>query len=158
VIEIHAAHGYLIHEFYSPLSNKRTDEYGGSFENRIRLLVETVKAVRTVWPDSLPLFVRISCTDFAEGGWDLEQSVRLAIVLKSIGVDLVDCSSGALVPWEKPDYSKPGWNVGFSETVRKEAGIAVGAVGGISEAQQAEDILAQGKADMIFIGMYACQF
>ena len=103
---------------------------------------------------ALPLFVRISCTDFAEGGWDLDQTVRLSIILKRLGVDLIDCTAGALVPWEKPDYSKPAWNVGFSEQVKKEAGIAVSAVGGISEAQQAEDILAQGKADLIFIGTH----
>ena len=150
VIEIHAAHGYLLHEFLSPLSNRRTDEYGGAFENRIRMLLETVGAVRAVWPDRLPLFVRISATDWAEGGWDIDQSVRLAAELKKAGVDLVDCSSGALVPHVKIPLG-PGYQVPFADRVRNEAGVLTAAVGLITEPAQAEQILAEGRADLVLL-------
>jgi 2,4-dienoyl-CoA reductase-like NADH-dependent reductase (Old Yellow Enzyme family) len=150
VVEIHAAHGYLFHQFLSPLSNQRTDEYGGSFENRIRLLLETVAAVQTEWPKNLPLFVRISATDWTEGGWDVEQSVRLSANLKEKGVDLIDCSSGGNVLGAKISVG-PGYQVPFAAQVKKEAQILTGAVGMITEPAQAEDILASGKADLILI-------
>lgn len=150
VIEIHAAHGYLFHQFLSPLSNQRTDEYGGSFENRIRLLLEVLTAVKSVWPAENALFVRISATDWAEGGWSPEESVKLAAVLKDQQVDLVDCSSGGNVPYQQiPVF--PGYQVQFAEQIKKEAGILTGAVGLITEAPQAEAILQEGKADLIFI-------
>jgi 2,4-dienoyl-CoA reductase-like NADH-dependent reductase (Old Yellow Enzyme family) len=150
VVEIHSAHGYLLHEFLSPLSNKRTDEYGGSFENRIRLLVETVDAVRGVWPEQRPLFVRISATDWTEGGWDVDQSVELAKVLKRHGVDLVDCSSGGNVASAKIPTG-PGYQVPFAERIRREAGIVTGAVGQITEAKQAEAIVGSGQADVVLL-------
>ncbi|MFY0256060.1 NADH:flavin oxidoreductase/NADH oxidase [Chitinophaga sp. 30R24] len=150
VAELHSAHGYLLHSFLSPLSNLRTDEYGGSFENRIRLLLETVEAVRTVWPERYPLLVRISVTDWAEGGWTPEESVKLAAVLKNKGVDLVDCSSGGLDAHQQikigPLYQTP-----FAEKVRKEAGIPTGAVGMITTSEQAESVIAEGRADMVLI-------
>jgi 2,4-dienoyl-CoA reductase-like NADH-dependent reductase (Old Yellow Enzyme family) len=150
VVEIHSAHGYLLHEFLSPLSNKRTDEYGGSFENRTRLLYEVIKAVKSVWPAEKALFVRISATDWTEGGWTIEESVTLAIELKKLGIDLVDCSSGGNVHNAKipagPDFQVP-----FSEAVRK-TGIMTGAVGFITNALQAESILQEGKADLVLIG------
>ena len=154
VVEIHAAHGYLIHEFLSPLSNQRTDAYGGSFENRIRLLLEIVEAVKTVWPDTLPLFVRISATDWAEGGWDGDASVQLAAVLKNHGVDLIDCSTGGVVPGVKIPVG-PGYQVPFAEKIRKETGILTSAVGMITSAQQAEEILQNGQADVIFLARQA---
>ncbi|MBW8333047.1 MAG: NADH:flavin oxidoreductase/NADH oxidase [Prolixibacteraceae bacterium] len=150
LIEIHAAHGYLIHQFLSPLSNRRTDEYGGSFENRIRLLLEILKAVQTVWPQNLPLFVRISATDWVEGGWDIDEAIKLSFLLKTNGVDLIDCSSGGLVPHAKIPLG-PGYQVAFAERIKKDAGILTGAVGMITEVQQAEDILAKGEADLILI-------
>ncbi len=150
VIEIHGAHGYLVHEFLSPLSNHRTDAYGGSFENRIRLLLAIVSAVQTVWPESLPLFVRISSTDWAEGGWDIDEAVQLASILKSQGVDLIDCSSAGLVPWAKIPIG-PGFQVPFSERIKKETGILTGTVGLITEAQQAEEILQKDQADLVLI-------
>jgi 2,4-dienoyl-CoA reductase-like NADH-dependent reductase (Old Yellow Enzyme family) len=150
LIEIHAAHGYLIHQFLSPLSNKRTDDYGGSFKNRIRLLLEIVKEVQTVWPPNLPLFVRISATDWAEGGWDIDEAIKLSTILKEQGVDLIDCSSGGMVPYSKIPVG-PGYQVTFSERIKKEVGILTGAVGLITEAKQAEDILAKGQADLIII-------
>lgn len=150
VIEIHAAHGYLFHEFLSPLSNKRTDEYGGSFENRCRLLLEVVSEVRTVWPKELPLFVRISATDWVEGGWDEESSVKLAAILKEKDVDLIDCSSGGLVPNVTIPTEK-GYQVRFSEKIKTEAGILTGAVGLITNAKQAEEILQKGQADLILL-------
>ena len=150
LIEIHAAHGYLIHQFLSPLSNHRTDAYGGSFENRIRLLLEVVKAVQTIWPQNLPLFVRISATDWAEGGWNINEAVQLSSILKQNGVDLIDCSSGGLVPYQKILLG-PGYQVTFAEQIKKETGILTGAVGLIYEAQQAEEILAKGQADLILI-------
>lgn len=150
VVEIHAAHGYLIHQFLSPLSNWRTDNYGGSFENRIRLLLEVVKAVQTVWPQNFPLFVRISVTDWAEGGWDVEEAVKLSSILKEQGVDLIDCSSGGLVTNAKISLG-PGYQVAFAERIKKETGARTGAVGLITEVKQAEDILANNQADLILI-------
>lgn len=154
VVEIHAAHGYLIHEFLSPLSNQRTDAYGGSFENRIRLLLEIVEAVKTVWPDTLPLFVRISASDWTEGGWDGDASVRLAAILKDHGVDLIDCSTGGVVPGVKIPVG-PGYQVPFAEKIRKETGMLTAAVGMITSAPQAEEILQNGQADLIFLARQA---
>lgn len=148
VLELHAAHGYLVHEFLSPLSNHRTDEYGGSFENRIRLVCEISQAVREVWPAHLPLFIRISATDWAEGGWDIEQSVRLAKTLKNLGVDLIDVSSGGLTPDAKIPVG-PGYQVPLAERIRAEAGIATAAVGMITEVRQANEIIQTGQADMV---------
>jgi 2,4-dienoyl-CoA reductase-like NADH-dependent reductase (Old Yellow Enzyme family) len=150
VVEIHAAHGYLLHQFLSPLSNARTDEYGGTFENRIRATLKVVRAVREVWPQRLALFVRVSATDWKEGGWDLAQTVVLARELKPLGVDLVDTSSGGLVPGVKIPLG-PGYQTAFAEAIRKEAGIATGAVGMISEPVQAETILATEQADLVFL-------
>lgn len=150
VVEIHAAHGYLINQFLSPFSNTRDDEYGGSFENRTRLLIEITTAVQKAWPANLPLFVRISSTDWADGGWDIDQSVRLSAVLKNLGVDLIDCSSGGTLPHAKIPLA-PGYQVPFAERIRKETGILTGAVGMITTAQQAEEILAKGQADMILL-------
>jgi len=150
VVEIHAAHGYLLHEFLSPLSNKRTDEYGGSFENRRRLMLQVAKEVRKVWPEELPLFVRISATDWVDGGWDIDESVQLSKLLKTEGVDLIDCSSGGLVPDAKIPVEK-GYQVGFAERIKKEANILTGAVGLITEPHQAEDILENNKADLILM-------
>ena len=149
VIEIHSAHGYLLHEFLSPLSNNRTDEYGGAFENRIRLLTQVTDAVRKEWPAGNPLFVRISATDWIEGGWTLEESVRLAPILKDMGVDLIDCSSGGNVHDAKVPVA-PGYQVPFSDAIRKK-GILTGAVGFITTAGQAELILQEGKADLILL-------
>ena len=149
-VEIHAAHGYLFHEFLSPLSNLRSDQYGGSFDNRIRLVVEVVDAVRSVWPDRLPLFVRISATDWAEGGWNPDESVALARVLRDRGVDLVDCSSGGNVADAKIPVA-PGYQVGFATRIRREAGIATAAVGLITEPAQANAIIAEGQADFVFL-------
>jgi 2,4-dienoyl-CoA reductase-like NADH-dependent reductase (Old Yellow Enzyme family) len=152
LIEIHAAHGYLLHQFLSPLSNRRTDRYGGSFENRTRLLLEVVDAVRTVWPERLPLWVRVSATDWAEsGGWDLPQTVALARILKTRGVDLLDCSSGGTLPRVKIPAG-PGFQVPFAEAVRREAGVATGAVGLITQPEQAEKIVAEGRADVVLLG------
>ncbi len=151
VLEIHAAHGYLLHQFLSPLSNHRNDQYGGSFENRIRLLTEVVDSVQKVWPENLPLFVRISVTDWVEGGWNPEEAVELAKILFKMGVDLIDCSSGGLVPDAKIPVA-PGFQVAFAERLKKETGILTSAVGLITEAQQAEDILQRGSADLIMIG------
>ncbi|MFC4820338.1 NADH:flavin oxidoreductase/NADH oxidase [Dokdonella ginsengisoli] len=148
VIEIHAAHGYLLHEFLSPLSNRREDGYGGSLENRARLLREVVAAVREVWPRPAPLLVRVSATDWAEGGWDIDECVELARWLKHDGVDLIDTSSGGLVPHAKVPV-EPGYQVPFAARIRREAGIATGAVGLITGAAQAEAILARGEADLV---------
>ncbi|CAN5453317.1 NADH:flavin oxidoreductase/NADH oxidase [soil metagenome] len=150
IIEIHAAHGYLLHEFLSPLSNRRNDHYGGSFENRTRALRETVETVRRVWPERLPLLVRISATDWVPGGWDIEESVQLARDLKSLGVDMIDCSSGGAVPRAKIPVG-PGYQVGFAERIRREAGIATAAVGMITDVTQADDIISSGQADMVFM-------
>jgi 2,4-dienoyl-CoA reductase-like NADH-dependent reductase (Old Yellow Enzyme family) len=150
LIEIHGAHGYLIHEFLSPLSNHRTDQYGGRFENRIRLLLAIVKEVQTVWPSNLPLFVRISATDWAEGGWNPDEAVRLADILKTKGVDLIDSSSGGLVPHAKVPLG-PGYQVPFAERIKDETGILTGTVGLITDPLQAEEILQKDQADLILI-------
>lgn len=150
VVEIHVAHGYLLHEFISPLSNHRTDAYGGSFENRIRFVLEIIDRVKTVWPAEYPLFVRISATDWVEGGWTANDSVALASVLKEKGIDVVDCSSGGNVPHAQIPVS-PGYHVPFAEKVRREAGIATAAVGLITSAEQAEAILTSGQADLILM-------
>lgn len=150
-VELHAAHGYLLHQFLSPLSNQRTDAYGGGFENRTRLVREVVGAVRSVWPESLPLLVRLSCTDWVEGGWDLPQTVELARHLKGLGADLIDCSSAGLVPGAKIPVA-PGYQAPFAEAVRREAGIATGAVGLLTEPAQAEALLAGGQADLVLLG------
>lgn len=150
VIELHGAHGYLLHEFLSPLSNKRTDEYGGAFENRIRFALEVTKAVRAVWPERLPLFLRISATDWADGGWTAEDSVRLARAVAPLGIDLIDCSSGALVPHVRIPVG-PGYQVPFAEQIRRETGIATGAVGMITDPKQAEAIIANGAADLVIL-------
>lgn len=150
VIEIHAAHGYLIHEFLSPLTNKRTDEYGGSLENRTRFARGVVSAVRKVWPEELPLFMRISATDWVEGGWTPEESVELARMVHPLGVDLIDCSTGGIAPHVKIPLG-PGYQVPFSRKVRTEAGIPTGTVGLINEAKQAEEILQNGDADVILM-------
>jgi 2,4-dienoyl-CoA reductase-like NADH-dependent reductase (Old Yellow Enzyme family) len=148
VVEIHAAHGYLLHQFLSPLSNFRTDEYGGSFENRIRLTLEVLEAVQSEWPENLPLFVRISATDWADGGWNIEESVHLSKILKEKGVDLIDVSSGGLVSHQKI-ILEPGYQVPFAARIKKETGILTGAVGLITQAKQAEKIVTQGKADLV---------
>lgn len=150
VVEIHSAHGYLLHEFLSPLSNQRTDGYGGSFENRTRLVLEVATAVRGVWPEELPLFIRISATDWVEGGWEIEQTVELARKLKPLGVDLVDCSSGGLVPYAKIPAA-PGFQAPFAERVRREAGIPTAAVGLISVARLANEIIRNGQADLVLL-------
>lgn len=151
IVEVHAAHGYLLHEFLSPVANKRCDQYGGGFENRIRLLCDVVRAVRGVWPDEFPVFVRISATDWLKGeGWDIEEAVALGRILKSEGVSLIDCSSGGLVPYA-PMPAQPGFQVPFAQRIRQEAGILTGAVGLITTAKQAEEILAAGRADLIFM-------
>ena len=151
VVEVHAAHGYLLHQFLSPLTNHRSDGYGGSFENRTRLAREVVAAVRAVWPETLPLFVRISATDWAEGGWDLAQSVALTQSFKALGVDLVDCSSGGLVPTQQLAPG-PGYQVPFAAAVRAGGGLPTGAVGLITDPTQAETILTEGQADLILLG------
>lgn len=148
VVEIHAAHGYLLHQFLSPLSNKRTDEYGGSFENRIRFTLEVLEAVQSEWPANLPLFVRISATDWAEGGWNTEESIALSKILKEKGVDLIDVSSGGAVSHQQIPL-EPGYQVPFAEKIKNETGILTGAVGLITEAHQAEEILTNGKADLV---------
>jgi 2,4-dienoyl-CoA reductase-like NADH-dependent reductase (Old Yellow Enzyme family) len=148
VIEIHAAHGYLLQSFPSPLSNQGTDEYGGSFDNRTRALREVVAAVRTVWPERFPLLVRLSATDWVEGGWDLEQSVMLAPQLQKLDVDLIDCSSGGAVPEAKIPV-EPSYQVPFAERIRREAGIRTAAVGMITTSKQADQITRTGQADMV---------
>ncbi len=149
-LELHSAHGYLSHEFLSPLTNQRTDRYGGGFDNRIRFLLETTRAVRAVWPERLPLAVRISCTDWVPGGWDIEQSIELARRLKAGGVDLIDCSSGGTVPDAKIPVG-PGYQVPFAERIRKEAAIATAAVGMITTPAQADEIVRQGRADLVLL-------
>ncbi|HEX8180611.1 MAG TPA: NADH:flavin oxidoreductase/NADH oxidase [Pyrinomonadaceae bacterium] len=150
VVELHMAHGYLLNEFLSPLANERTDEYGGSFAGRTRLPLQVAAAVRRVWPAHLPLFVRISASDWADGGWDLAQSIEFAGQLRSIGVDLIDCSSGGLLPGVKIPVA-PGYQVPFAAAIRQQAGIATGAVGLITEPQQAEQIIAAGQADAVLL-------
>ena len=150
VAEIHAAHGYLLHEFLSPLSNLRTDDYGGSFDNRIRIVRDTVAAVRAVWPERLPVFVRVSATDWVEGGWTPDETVELARWVAELGVDVVDCSSGG----NTPDASipvGPGYQVPFAERVRREAGVASAAVGMITDPRQANDVIRDGRADVVLL-------
>ena len=151
IIEIHSAHGYLLHEFLSPVSNRRTDEYGGSFDNRVRLLLQIAERLRGLLPGELPLFVRISATDWVEGGWDIEQSVALAQRLKTLGVDLIDVSSGGMTPHARIPVGK-GFQVPFARRIREEAGIATGAVGLITEPQHADEIITGGDADLVFLG------
>ena len=153
-MEIHAAHGYLLSQFLDPLINEREDEYGGSFENRIRMLVEVVDAVRSVVPDTMPMLVRVSATDWAAGGWDLDQTVDLAKVLKEHGVDLADVSTGGMIPGVTIPV-KPGYQVPFAEQVRSRAGIPTTAVGLITKPKQAKKILKSGAADAIEIGRVA---
>ncbi|MFP5041352.1 NADPH dehydrogenase NamA [Parasediminibacterium sp. JCM 36343] len=150
IVEIHAAHGYLIHEFLSPLSNTRTDEYGGSFENRVRFLLEITDAIKAVWPASLPLFVRISATDWVEGGWSIEDSVSVSALLKEKGIDLIDCSSGGNISHAKIPVG-PLYQVPFAAQIKQEAGILTGAVGLITDAPQAEAIIATGQADLVLM-------
>jgi 2,4-dienoyl-CoA reductase-like NADH-dependent reductase (Old Yellow Enzyme family) len=150
LIEVHAAHGYLLHSFLSPLSNKRTDKYGGSLENRMRLPLQVATVVRKEIPDHMPLFMRISASDWAEGGWDLDQSVSLAKKLSRAGVDLVDCSSGGLAAHAKIEAG-PGYQVPFADTVKREAAIKTAAVGMITSPKQADEIIKSGKADLVFL-------
>ncbi len=150
-IELHAAHGYLLHQFLSPLVNDRSDGYGGGFAARTRLLLEVVAAVRRVWPDAKPLFVRVSATDWVEGGWHDDDTVRLARELRGAGVDLVDCSSGGAIPGVAVPVA-PNYQVRFAERVRREAGMPSGAVGGIVSAHQADAIVAEGRADLVLLG------
>ena len=149
-LELHSAHGYLSHEFLSPLSNRRTDGYGGGFENRIRFLLETTRAVRAAWPERLPLTVRLSCTDWVEGGWTIDESVELARQLKTAGVDLIDCSSGGGVPHAKIPVG-PGYQVPFAERIGREAGLATAAVGMITQPAQADEIIRAGRADLVLL-------
>ncbi|HJU26523.1 MAG TPA: NADH:flavin oxidoreductase/NADH oxidase [Rhodanobacteraceae bacterium] len=148
VIEIHGAHGYLLHQFLSPLSNTRTDQYGGSLENRARLLREVVATVRETWPAPMPLWVRLSATDWSKGGWDIDECVQLARMLRADGVDVIDCSSGGTVPHPKIPTG-PGYQVQFAARIRREAGIPTSSVGLITEPRQAEEILQRGDADVI---------
>jgi 2,4-dienoyl-CoA reductase-like NADH-dependent reductase (Old Yellow Enzyme family) len=150
VVELHMAHGYLLHEFLSPLSNVRTDEYGGSLENRMRFPLRVAERVRETWPDHLPLFVRISASDWADGGWDLPQSIVFAKRLHELGVDLIDCSSGGAVPGAKIEIG-PGYQVPFARAIRAEAGVATGAVGLITDAHQADEIIRSGSADAVLL-------
>ncbi len=150
VVEIHAAHGYLLHEFLSPLSNQRTDRYGGSLENRTRIVREVVEAVRREWPDRLPLLLRVSCTDWTEGGWDLPQTVELARQVRSLGVDLLDCSSGGNVATARIPAG-PGYQVPFAEGIRRDAAIATAAVGMITSPAQAETVIRSGQADLVLL-------
>ncbi|MGH8214101.1 MAG: NADH:flavin oxidoreductase/NADH oxidase [Rhodanobacteraceae bacterium] len=147
-IELHAAHGYLLHQFLSPLSNRRDDAYGGSLENRARLLREVIAAVRETWPAPMPLWVRVSATDWAPGGWDIEECVQLARMLRTDGVDVIDCSSGGTVPHAKIPAG-PGYQVPFAARIRREAGIPTATIGLITEPRQAEEILQRGDADVI---------
>ncbi|WP_303675144.1 NADH:flavin oxidoreductase/NADH oxidase [Vampirovibrio chlorellavorus] len=151
VLELHAAHGYLLHSFLSPLSNQRTDAYGGSLENRMRLLLEIATEARQIWPESLPLWVRISASDWADGGWDVDQSVQLCRELKKRGVDLIDVSSGGAVPDAKIQTG-PGYQVPFAEAIRQQAEIPTAAVGMITEAEQANAIIEQGQANLVLLG------
>ena len=150
IVEIHAAHGYLLHQFLSPLSNRREDKYGGSFANRTRLVKEVVTAVREIWPERLPLYLRVSATDWVTGGWDIEECVKLMGEMKELGVDLIDCSSGGAVP-DAVIPVGPGFQVPFAERIRAEADIATGAVGLITEARQADAIIREGRADLVLM-------
>ena len=149
-LEVHAAHGYLLHQFLSPLTNRRTDAWGGAFENRTRLAREVVRAVRAAWPDELPVLVRISATDWVPGGWDIDQSVELARALRAVGADLVDVSSGGLVPHAQVPAG-PGYQTGFAERIRREAGVATGAVGMITAPEQADHVIRTGQADLVLL-------
>ncbi|WP_440222408.1 NADH:flavin oxidoreductase/NADH oxidase [Dokdonella sp. MW10] len=151
LVEIHAAHGYLLHGFLSPLANMRDDAWGGDFANRVRLVLDVVRAVRTRWPERLPLSVRLSATDWADGGWDVEESIELARLLRGEGVDIVDVSSGGLVPTQKI-VTGPGYQVPFAARIRNEAGIATAAVGLVTEPAQAQAILDAGQADLVLLG------
>jgi 2,4-dienoyl-CoA reductase-like NADH-dependent reductase (Old Yellow Enzyme family) len=151
VVEIHAAHGYLLHQFLSPLANQRTDEYGGSFENRTRLVLQVVDAVRAMWPDHLPLLIRISATDWAPGGWSADESVQLARLLREHGVDLVDVSSGGMVP-NAQIPAGPGFQVEFAARIRREAAVPTAAVGLITDPAQADAIVEKGEADLVLLG------
>jgi len=150
IVEVHAAHGYLLHEFLSPLSNHRTDEYGGSFENRTRFVCEIVQDVRSVWPDEYPLFVRVSASDWTEGGWIIDDSVQLSLQLKQLGVDLIDCSSGGNVQKAAIPVG-PGYQVLFADQIKRETGLPTGAVGLITTPEQAEAILTNGQADLVLL-------
>ena len=150
LVEIHGAHGYLVHQFLSPLVNTRTDQYGGSFENRTRILREIIAAVRRVWPERLPLWLRISASDWTEGGWSIEDSITLARQVKPLGVDLIDASSGGIVPKATIPLG-PGYQTIFAERIRREAGILTGAVGMITAPEQAQHILATGQADIVLL-------
>jgi 2,4-dienoyl-CoA reductase-like NADH-dependent reductase (Old Yellow Enzyme family) len=150
VIEIHGAHGYLLHSFLSPLSNQRTDSYGGNLENRMRLLLQVAKELRRAIPDEMPLFTRISATDWVEGGWDIDQSIELARSLKGVGLDLVDASSGGLAPGAVVPVA-PGYQVPFAAAIRQQADISAAAVGLITEPAQADAIIASGQADLVFL-------
>lgn len=150
VIELHGAHGYLMHEFVSPLSNHRTDEYGGSFENRTRFTLEVVNAVRAVWPERLPLFLRISASDWVDGGWTIDDSVRLAQAVEPLGIDLIDCSSGGMVPHANIPLA-PGYQVPFAKRIRRESKLLTGAVGLITDPAQADNIIRTGEADLVLL-------
>ena len=150
LLEIHSAHGYLLHSFLSPLSNHRNDEYGGTFENRTRIVREVVTAVRNVWPERYPLSVRLSCTDWADGGWTIEDAVALAQMLKQLGVDAVDCSSGGIIPGVRIPLG-PGYQVPFAQRIRNEAGMPTIAVGMITEPKQADQIIRTGHADVVML-------
>ena len=150
LIEIHGAHGYLVHQFLSPLVNTRTDQYGGSFENRTRILREIIEAVRRVWPERLPLWLRISASDWTEGGWTIDDSVALAWQVKALGVDLIDTSSGGIVPAAKIPLG-PGYQTPFAERIRRETGILTGAVGMIISPEQAQHVIATGQADLVLL-------
>ncbi len=150
LVEIHGAHGYLLHQFMSPLSNLRSDRYGGSFDNRIRLTLDVIRAVREVWPEKLPLLLRISATDWVEGGWDIEQSVQLSAQLKPLGVDMVDVSSGGLAAAAVINAG-PGYQLAFAERIRRVSGMATAAVGMITEPAQADSIIRSGQADMVML-------
>jgi 2,4-dienoyl-CoA reductase-like NADH-dependent reductase (Old Yellow Enzyme family) len=151
VVEIHAAHGYLIHQFLSPLSNRRTDRYGGSLANRMRFLLRVTEAVRQVWPQELPLLVRVSATDWADGGLEPDEVAIVARELKGRGVDLIDCSSGGSIP-DGPPATGPGYQVPFAEKIRREAGIATAAVGLITTPELADEIVREGQADLVAMG------
>ena len=151
VVELHAAHGYLLHQFLSPLTNQRSDEFGGSLENRMRFPLQVASAVRKTWPDNLPMFVRISATDWVEGGWDVEQSIEFCRQLKQLGVDLIDCSSGGLVA-DAVIPVKPGFQVPFATEIKNKLNIATGAVGLITDPEQAEQIIATEQADAVLLG------
>jgi 2,4-dienoyl-CoA reductase-like NADH-dependent reductase (Old Yellow Enzyme family) len=150
-LELHAAHGYLCHSFYSPLSNHRTDKYGGSFENRIRFVLETFSAMREAWPDNLPFSVRLSCSDWVDGGWTIQEAIELSKKLKEQGADMIDCSSGFGTPDHKKYPFAPGWQVPFSEAIRKQAEVATAAVGLITEPVQADEIIRKEQADVVLL-------